>query len=129
MNWAALWAGRHSKAGSFSGSRSGPKRESISRGLVLNLEGARLPKSDWSNSGLAKARFARTDLSHANLTNASLREADLRGAILCGADLLGTLLEGADLRGADLSGALNLTRTQIESAITDETTVLPADLK
>jgi uncharacterized protein YjbI with pentapeptide repeats len=129
MNWAALWAGKHSKTGSFSGSRTGPKRGSISRGLVLNLEGARLPKSDWSNSGLAKARFARTDLSRANLTNASLCEADLREAILHGANLLGASLEGADLRGADLTGALNLTRAQIESAITDKTTVLPPDLK
>lgn len=129
MNWAALWAGKHSKTASFSGSQTGPKGEAISRRLVLNLEGARLPKSDWSNSGLVKARFARTDLSRANLTNASLREADLRGAILHGANLSGTLLDGADLRGADLTGALNLTRAQIESAITDETTVLPADLK
>lgn len=130
MSWAAmLWAGKQSKSRSFSGSRTGPKAESISHGLILNLEGAKLPKSDWSDGVLVKARFARTDLSHANLSHATLRGADLRNAILHGANFLGAFLDGADLRGADLTGALNLTKRQIDSAIIDETTKLPVDLE
>ena len=134
MNWASiLWAGKHSKTGSVSGSRTGSKRESVSHALILNLEGARLPKADWSNSVLAKARFSRTNLTQANLSHAILRDADLRFAVLKDANLTqanlsGTLLDGADLRGADLTGALNLTKAQIDSEIIDESTKLPPDL-
>ena len=114
-----LWTGRASKTASVSGNQTELKRA----GIILNLEGAWLPKSDWSNSILTKARFSRTNLSGANLSGAVLKD-----AILCGANLALANFDGADLRGADLTGALNLTKAQIDSAIIDETTKLPSDL-
>jgi uncharacterized protein YjbI with pentapeptide repeats len=49
-----------------------------------------------------------------------LRKARFEDTILEGADL-----EGAKLGGTNLNGAENLTQKQIDSAITDENTVLP----
>ena len=65
-----------------------------------------------------------THLEGALLIFANLKGAHMRYAYLEGADL-----SEADLRGADLTNAVGLTREQIESAITDETTVLPDYLK
>jgi uncharacterized protein YjbI with pentapeptide repeats len=61
---------------------------------------------------------------------ADLSGADLRWAVLPNSVFLeGANLKGADLRGTDLSGAEGLTRSQIESALTDEKTKLPAYLE
>jgi uncharacterized protein YjbI with pentapeptide repeats len=75
------------------------------------------------------------NLSKANLNAASVAQGQLHGANLAGTSLHGAHLSAADLHGADLSGAIlvgadlcgaqNLTREQIESAITDATTILP----
>jgi len=40
-----------------------------------------------------------------------------------------TILQGADLQGANLQDVTSLTQTQVNSAITDDKTVLPAGLK
>jgi uncharacterized protein YjbI with pentapeptide repeats len=45
------------------------------------------------------------------------------------ADLKDTDLQGADLQGANFTDATNLTQKQIDSAITNSTTVLPAGLR
>ncbi|WP_173984251.1 pentapeptide repeat-containing protein [Magnetospirillum sp. SS-4] len=139
MSWASLlWDDKPSLPGADTGAKKGSSSRSR-KGLlsgtsaILNLEGGFMPRSDWSKGRLVSARFARTNLTKANLTEAILRDADLRFAImreadLRGADMFGAILEGADLRGADLTGALNLTKAQIDSAIIDETTKLPADL-
>ena len=96
-------------------------------------------------SALARAQAPRrnVDRSRANLIGKSLRGADLRGASLRGAHLIGADLRnadlrsadvlGADFRGADLSGAdltdsLFLTQSQLEAAIGDLATRLPASL-
>jgi uncharacterized protein YjbI with pentapeptide repeats len=68
----------------------------------------------------------RTDLSGAVLRGANLSHADAAGALFRGADFLGADLTGTILVGADLTDAKNLTIEQIRSAVTDETTVLPA---
>lgn len=139
MSWASiLWGDKSSRSGADTGAKRGSNfssRKGLLSGTsaVLNLEGGFMPRSDWSKGRLVNARFARTNLTKANLTEAILRDADLRLAILReadlrGADLSGAKLDGADLRGADLTGALNLTKAQIDSAIIDETTKLPADL-
>jgi uncharacterized protein YjbI with pentapeptide repeats len=70
------------------------------------------------------ARMSVSDLMGANLTGA-----DLSGADLWMSDLKDTIIVGTDLRGANLTEVTNLTRQQIESAITDDTTVLPEHLK
>jgi uncharacterized protein YjbI with pentapeptide repeats len=73
------------------------------------------------------------DLRRARLRNASLRGAyligaDLRGVDLGTADLLGADLRAADVRGTDLSRCLFLTQPQVEAALGDAATALPAVL-
>lgn len=67
-----------------------------------------------------------TDLSNAILRDGDLSNADLTGATLRNSDFEGTRLNGAILNGADLTGARNLTVAQLESAVLDEQTLLPA---
>src|SRR5215468_11595880 len=67
-----------------------------------------------------------TDLSYANLEGANLSGANFTNAILRGANLKNAILKGTILRGADLTDAKNLTRAQIETAIIDDRTRLPA---
>ena len=85
---------------------------------------------DLSGADLEEAILAEADLSDVDLTGTRLHKADLfgvnlRGGDLSGADLFGVNLFGANLRGANLTRTKNLTRGQLESAITDSTTVLP----
>jgi uncharacterized protein YjbI with pentapeptide repeats len=54
---------------------------------------------------------------------------NLRDADFWMADLKDANLQGADLQGANLSDVTNLTQKQIDSAITDARTVLPAGLR
>ncbi|MEV6080684.1 pentapeptide repeat-containing protein [Streptomyces sp. NPDC052069] len=84
-----------------------------------NLDGAYLQHTDLNSADLSG-----TDLSDAELLGADLRSAKLNDAKLNGAELL-----GADLRGVDLSGAFDLTREQVEAAVTDGDTRLPAALR
>jgi len=98
------------------------------------LTGAHLKMAFLSAARLRGARLSQAHLEGANLMSAhldptSLVEAHLEGARLEGASLKGADLCGADLRGVDLGLTRDLTREQIESAITDETTVLPDYLK
>src|SRR5919112_130995 len=76
--------------------------------------------------------LTRADLSGTNLSRADLMRANLTGANLTGADLTQADLSGADLSGADLSGAdlstASLTQKEVEPAIGDENTRLPAEL-
>jgi uncharacterized protein YjbI with pentapeptide repeats len=67
-----------------------------------------------------------TDFSNANLEGANLSGANFTDAILRGANLKNAILKGTILRGADLTDAKNLTRAQIETAIIDDRTKLPA---
>lgn len=71
----------------------------------------------------------RTDLSNANLEGADLSGADCTNVNFCGANLRGAKLDGTILKGADFTDARNLTHAQIQSAIIDERTILPANLE
>jgi uncharacterized protein YjbI with pentapeptide repeats len=66
------------------------------------------------------------DLRGANLRGACLIGADLRGADLRMADLTGADMRGADLGGADLSGCIFLTQSQLDSAMGNLDTKVPA---
>jgi uncharacterized protein YjbI with pentapeptide repeats len=100
------------------------------------LEGASLSGAQLKGAYLFDAQLEWADLSGAqlegaDLSGAQLKGANLRGAQLKGADLRGVQLKGADLssaqlKGANLGAALGVTRAQLEAAVTDETTVLPA---
>ncbi len=82
------------------------------------LRGADLRHALISNADLRETDLARADLSYAELIEADLSEANFSGAILF----------GADLSGADLSGALNLSWEQIDIAVGNTETKLPANL-
>lgn len=71
----------------------------------------------------------RTDLSGANLEYANLSRADCTNAKFRGANFRNAILDGTILRGADLSGVRNLTRQQLATAIVDEATILPENLR
>lgn len=109
-----------------------------------DLSSAMLHDADLSGSRLDGANLSGAGLFFAYLISASLDGANLSGTYLYGTNLSGAGLEGADLTDAnlinaimknaflidtDLSKVLNLTREQIESARTYETTILPDYLK
>jgi uncharacterized protein YjbI with pentapeptide repeats len=75
---------------------------------------------------LGRTFIRRTDLTGANLAGANLSYAYCQNTIF---RRVNSNLEGTILRGADLSDALNLTREQLDKAIIDETTILPAYLR
>ncbi|MFO1101933.1 MAG: pentapeptide repeat-containing protein [Methylocystis sp.] len=77
---------------------------------------------------LSGAFIRRTDLSNANLKGANLSGADCANVNFRGANLQDAILDGTNLKGADLTGARNLRRSQLERAIIDDRTILPAEL-
>ena len=85
--------------------------------------GADLRGADLAGRDLAGADLRRASLRGSVLIGAILRDADLRGADLAGADL-----RGADLAGADLRAAIFLGQPQVDSALGDDSTRLPADI-
>jgi len=98
--------------------------ERVSRLARASLPGA----ADHRRAMLLGADLRRADLRGANLRGAALIGANLSGVDLGPADLTGADLRGADLRGADLSGALWVRQGQLEAALGDLRTRLPADL-
>jgi len=104
-----------------------------------NLSDANLSDASLSDANLLEANLSEAKLYRANLSRAFLIWANLSGAHLIGTNLAGSYLREANLSGADLSGAKlkgvdlsdikGLTRAQIDSAITDENTLLPDYLK
>lgn len=87
--------------------------------FLLDLHAAKLPNIDISVLPAEPTR----DLTGANLSKANLSDADLSGA-----NLSGNLFD-ADLSGANLSRVKDLTREQVDSALTDSDTQLPASLR
>ena len=83
---------------------------------------------DRRGADLVGADLRGADLRRANLRGTLLIGADLRGAALAAADLTGADTRGADLRGADLSACLFLIQSQLEAAIGDPATGVPASL-
>jgi hypothetical protein len=71
----------------------------------VQLEHARLLRSNFSDADLRDSNFNSADFSDANLQSANFRESHLQGAGFQRADLQEADLNGADLNGADLSGA------------------------
>jgi uncharacterized protein YjbI with pentapeptide repeats len=109
--------------------------------LLRTAELVRAEASAAATTGPAKGRKRLrrgADLIGVDLRGLDLRATDLRGAYLIGADLRGTDLTGTDLIGADLRaanlrgtrlvGALFVTQMQLNAAIGDAATGLPATL-
>jgi Pentapeptide repeats (8 copies) len=93
-----------------------------------NLRGVYLRDAHLKGADLWGADLEDAYLSRANMEGAYLRGANLINAYLRSADLWDANLRGAYLRGADLKGTLGVTQEQINSAIGDATTKLPAGL-
>ncbi|MFM9276870.1 pentapeptide repeat-containing protein [Paenibacillus jiagnxiensis] len=89
---------------------------------------SRRRKSYGRGADLIGAKLKGADMRGINLRGAYLIAADLRGADLRGADLIGADFRDTDLRGADLSESLFLTQFQINAAVGDSSTNLPASL-
>lgn len=103
-------------------------------GNVLLLQASELVRSGTGQANhrgadLMGAKLRGADLAGASLRGAYLIGADLRGADLRLADLIGADLRDADLRGADLSDALYLAQTQVQAALGDAATRIPARLQ
>jgi len=119
---------------------------------VTDLRQATLQRTDLRGASLDGADLRGADLALADLGGASLRRAvvlgrgsleitftkpnmkafvlgrgDRKGEV--GTNLSGVSFHEANLKGADLSETTGLTKEQIQSAIIDEKTQLPEDLK
>jgi uncharacterized protein YjbI with pentapeptide repeats len=95
---------------------------------VSELVRGRSRGPDHRNADLIGSDLRRRNLRNAGLRGAYLIGADLRGLDLETADLLGADLRSADVRGTDLSGCLFLTQPQVEAAVGDAATRIPAVL-
>lgn len=82
-----------------------------------------------SRRNLMGRDLRRAGLADANLRGAHLIAADLRGVDLGLADLLGADLRDAKLHGANLSRSLFLTQPQLNAALGDADTKIPARLR
>lgn len=87
--------------------------------------------TEHSSGDLTGADLIGAQLAGADLTGVCLRGARLLGADLTDADLTLADLTGADLRAATMSGAnmsrtIFVTQSQLEAAVGDATTLLPA---
>src|SRR5678816_520727 len=98
-------------------------------GARLSIRNALLQEADLHGANLQDADLEGAKLSVADLMQANLRRANLRNADFWMADMKDANLQGADLQGANLSYVTNLTQKQIDSAITNDSTVLPAGLR
>jgi hypothetical protein len=84
-----------------------------------NLTAADLEAADMTGSSLAHARFDQANLRAANFSDALLDHADFAGANLANANLC----------GASLYHAKNLTETQLEETLGNDSTILPPHLR
>jgi hypothetical protein len=84
-----------------------------------------LSNTDLRGADLYRAHLERANLYHTHLEGANPYRAHLEGVDLSGAHLERATPVGAHLEGADLSGAHGLTQEQVDSAYTDENTLLP----
>lgn len=91
-------------------------------------KGVRRRPADRRGADLVGADLAGADLRAASLRGALLVAADLRGADLREADLTGADLRDADVRGTDLSRCLFLKQSQLQAAVGDSSTTVPASL-
>jgi uncharacterized protein YjbI with pentapeptide repeats len=100
----------------------------VARSAALSGRRHSLPRRVKAGADLIGADLAGLDLDGADLRGSYLIAADLSGCTLRSADLIGADLRDTNLGGSDLSSALFLTQSQLNAAIGDAATVLPAGL-
>ncbi|MFT4416406.1 pentapeptide repeat-containing protein [Fredinandcohnia humi] len=104
----------------------------------LLLQTSEMVRSQIKQNSKNQAK-KRSEYIGAKLKGASLKGANLRGTLLIAADLrnsdlrfvdfIGADVRDANLSGANLTGSIFLTQAQVNSAIGDNQTKLPAHLK
>jgi DnaJ-domain-containing protein 1 len=99
-----------------------------SQGGPINFSLTEFRRARLDQATLTEANLMGAVLTEADLGDARLEKADLRGANLSEANLSRARLEGANLCGANLRLARGLKQAQIDQAIGDRRTGLPADL-
>jgi Pentapeptide repeats (8 copies) len=98
------------------------------QGGPIHLSRAELRGARLDQATLIEANLMGAVLTEADLSDARLEHADLRGARLAYAALDRACLKGANLCGTDLRLAQGLTQAQIDQAVGDHRTGLPAHL-
>jgi hypothetical protein len=106
----------------------GDRQFGPAQGGPVNLSRTELCGAQLGQATLVAANMMGAVLTRADLTDARLTGADLRGARLAYAVMTGTRLDGANLSGADLRLAKGLCQAQIDVAVGDLRTSLPAHL-
>ncbi|MFN6133885.1 MAG: pentapeptide repeat-containing protein [Synechococcaceae cyanobacterium] len=96
----------------------------------IDLSGANLSHSNFSNVDLTRARFKRSLLSSADFSNSILQHADFSAAYLIeanlsNADLTGSILDRSQLCGADLTGVSGFQSAKLKQVTFDANTKLP----
>jgi uncharacterized protein YjbI with pentapeptide repeats len=91
--------------------------------------GAELGTANFEGASLVQASLIRADLREANFTDADLTQASLHGADLRKANFTGAKLNQTHLESADLSEAVGLTQGQLDLAMANDQTKLPAGLR
>jgi hypothetical protein len=91
-----------------------------------DLRGANLYKANLYGAYFHGAHLSGANLSATDLSGTDLSGARLEGANLSEAILWGAILAGAHLEGANLSEAKGLISEQLQEAMTDDGTKLPA---
>lgn len=127
------------KAADLSEADLSETRFSTSDLSAANCDKTKFQKADFTRAILfhaslvgayiEEADFTNADLREADFTSANLTRADLRGAQLDKANFKRAILNGARLEGVDLRNAIGLVQEQIDSAITNDKTQLPADFR
>src|SRR5262245_32768122 len=95
---------------------------------LAELRRAGLDQATLTDANLTGAILVEADLSDARLERADLQAANLAGANLAYASLADARLDGTNLCGANLRLARGLTQAQIDTALGDRHTILPAGL-
>ncbi len=93
-----------------------------------HLEGAQMQVVHLEGALLTEAHLEGADLTKAHLEGADLTKAHLEGAHLTEAHLEDVYLRDTHLEGADLSNIHDLTQGQLEKAMGNHETILPAGL-
>ena len=93
-----------------------------------HLELSSLKNAHLERAILYKAHLEYTILAGTHLEETNLKESFLQGARIIDTHFEGAIFDGAHLEGVDLSFAIGLTQAQIDSARTDEKTLLPKGL-
>jgi len=97
--------------------------------LAARLDGAQIANSTFKGAFLQHSNFLCSFLENIHFDDANLQYVDFRRSTINKVYFHNASLNGALLQGVDLRGAFDLTKEQLDVAITDEFTVRPDYLR